>query len=97
MYLLGDLLERGTTEIAHRIQCVWFKFGKYARVLTNKSISVKLRLKLFDAAISPTILFGLCTLPVHETCLKKIDVVQSEKFLDGCDMIQKVGRSQCTG
>ena len=54
-YLPGDLLERGTTKIAHRIQCAWFEFGKHARVLTNKNISIKLRLKLFDAAISPTI------------------------------------------
>ena len=42
----------------------------------NKNISIKLRLKLFDAVVSPTLLFGLSTLPVHATTMEKIDIVQ---------------------
>ena len=70
------LTQRGRTEIAHRIQSAWFKFGKHARVLTNNNISIKLRLKLFDIAISPALLFGLSALPVHEDSYNKIDIVQ---------------------
>ena len=76
----GDLLQRGYIEIAHRIQCAWFKFGTHARVLTNKRISVKLRLKLFDATISPSLLFGLSALPVHEVSAKKLDATQREMY-----------------
>ena len=35
-YLPGDLLQRSHTEIGHRIQSAWCKFGKYVRVLMNK-------------------------------------------------------------
>ena len=37
---------------------------------------MKLRLKLFDIVITPSILFGLSTLPVHQVSLDKIDGTQ---------------------
>jgi len=42
----------------------------------NRDISVRLRLKLFQAVVSPTVLFGLTTLPLT-TCQKhQLDAVQ---------------------
>ena len=37
-----------------------------------------MRLKLFDAIISPTLLFGLVALPMHGSNLEKLDVVQQK-------------------
>ena len=74
--LPGDLAQRGRIEITYRIQVAWFKFRKHTRVFTNKQISVKLRLKLFDIVITPSILCGLSTLPVHQAPLDKINGTQ---------------------
>ena len=42
----------------------------------NKHVSLVLRLKLFDAVVSPAMLFGLATLPLTKGCLQKLGVVQ---------------------
>ena len=63
-------------EFAHRLQVAWNKFRKYKHVLLNKHISLVLRLKLFDAVVSPAMLFGLATLPLTKVCLQKLGVVQ---------------------
>ena len=42
----------------------------------NKHVSLVLRLKLFDAVVSPAMLFGLATLPLTKVCLQKFGVVQ---------------------
>ena len=75
-YLPGECAFREVTEINHRIQCAWYKFGLHRRTLCNQKISVRLRLKLFDAIVTPTILFGLATLPLSSLSLQKIEMVQ---------------------
>ena len=44
--------------------------------LTNKHVALKLRLKFFDSVLSPTILFGLATLPLSKSQLQRFDVTQ---------------------
>ena len=75
-FLSGNLDERGTVEIRHRIQCAWMKFGQNARVLTNRKVSIKLRLKLFDAVVSPSLLSGVAALPISGVNMKSIDQCQ---------------------
>ena len=43
----------------------------------EKHISLVLRLKLFDAMVSPAMLFGLANLPLTKGCLQKLGVVQT--------------------
>ena len=38
------------------------KFPRHRRVLVNKHVSIKLRMKFFDAVVTPTMLFGIHTL-----------------------------------
>ena len=45
-------------------------------MLTNKHVALKLRLKFFDSVCSPTILFGLATLPLSKSQLRRLDVTQ---------------------
>ena len=52
------------------------KFHKDKHILLNKHVSLVLRLKLFDAVVSPAMLFGLATLPLTKGCLQKLGVVQ---------------------
>ena len=52
------------------------KFGQHVRTLCNKNVSIKLRLKLFDSVVSPSLLFGLAVLPLQVSCVEKLNVVQ---------------------
>ena len=62
------------------LQVAWNKFRKYRHMLLNKHVSLVLRLKLFDAVVSPAMLFGLATLPLTKGCLQKLGVVQTRRF-----------------
>ena len=57
----GDPTKRRHPGFQHRVQLDWAKFHQYRTVLTNKHVSIKLRLKLFDAVVTPRVLFGLVT------------------------------------
>lgn len=60
MYL-GRLLaleDSHDVEVSHRIRRAWTKFGLYKSELTEKMIPLELRLRLFNAVITPTILYG---------------------------------------
>ena len=70
----GELEDRSLVEVQHRIQAAWGKFHQYRWQLTNSNISVKLRLKLFDAVVSPCVLFGLGALPMYATLREKVDI-----------------------
>ena len=54
----------------------WYKFQRHRKVPTNKHVSIKLRLKLFDAVVTPTILYGLRTLPLTHFQLQKLHALQ---------------------
>ena len=73
--LRGNFLARRKSEFAHRLQA-WSTFHKYTHILLNKHVSLVLRLKLFDALVSPAMLFGHATLPLTKGCLQKLGVVQ---------------------
>ena len=56
-----------TTEIKNRIRAAWATFRKYRQELTSKNYMLKHRLRLFDAAISPTICYAAGTwIPIKE-------------------------------
>jgi len=74
----GDLSKRGHIGFQQRVQLAWAKFNHFRHVFTNKHISIKLRLRLFDSIISPAILFGLLTMPLTQSTLTRLDVVQKQ-------------------
>ena len=52
------------------------KFGQHSKTLCNRNVSIKLRLKLFDSVVSPSLLFGLAVLPLQVSCIDKLNVIQ---------------------
>ena len=70
---LGQLItfqHQETTEIKNRIRTAWATFHKYRQELTSKNYLLKHRLRLFDAAITPTICYASgtwATTKEHET------------------------------
>ena len=58
---LGQMItfqQQETTEIKNRIRAAWATFHKYRQELTSKNYMLKHRLRLFDAAITPTICYA---------------------------------------
>ena len=49
---LGNLKQRGCVELHHRKTIAWAKFNKHRTVLTNKHVSLKLRLKFLIAVVT---------------------------------------------
>jgi len=45
-------------ELSNRLSKAWAKYGIYKNELTDKGIGIKERLKLFNAVITPTVLYG---------------------------------------
>jgi len=74
-HLDGNLFQRHITELNHRIHVAWYKLQLHRKVLTNRHVSIKLRLKLFDATVTPTVLYGLHTLSLTQQQLQKLDIV----------------------
>ena len=75
-HISGDLTQRSTSELSRRIASAWGKFHKHRTTLMNRNVSVKLRLKMFHAVVSPTMLFGLTTLPLTTRQKQQLDAVQ---------------------
>ena len=67
---LGQLItfqHQETTEIKKRIRTAWATFHKYRQELTSNNYLLNHRLRLFDAAITPTICYASGTLaPTQE-------------------------------
>jgi hypothetical protein len=46
------------TELDFRIRRAWAKFGAFKHELTDKSVPLHLRLKLFHSVVTPTVMYG---------------------------------------
>ena len=58
---LGQMItfrQQETTEIKNRIRAAWATFHKYRQELTSKKYMLVHRLRLFDAAVTPTICYA---------------------------------------
>ena len=47
-----------STELHHRLSKAWAKFGLFRNELTDRSVPLGLRLKLFQSILTPTVLYG---------------------------------------
>ena len=72
----GNLRHRGQAAIGHRTSCAWAKFRSLQGSLLNRHVGIKLRLALFDAAISACMTYGMETCPLTGQQLEPIDVTQ---------------------
>jgi hypothetical protein len=74
--LPGQLSQRGRVELSHRFQNAWWKFNEHRDTLLDQDISVASRLKLFEAVVTPTVLFGLSSCPLTKQQVQSIDALQ---------------------
>ena len=71
--LCMDADSRCDMEIQNRIQIAWMKFQKHRSHMTDKHVSLSLRLKLFDAIVIPTLFFALVTLPISSKNIMRLN------------------------
>ena len=71
-----NLRQRGRVELQHRGTIAWAKFNKHRTILTNKHVSLKLRLKFFNAVFTPAMHLSLHTLALTKVHLDIINVLQ---------------------
>ena len=74
--LQGDLRLRGKSNLAYRLKCAWSKFHVLYTSLTNKHVAIKLRLRLFDAVVTPTVLYGLISSPLNSHDYDRLAIIQ---------------------
>ena len=74
--LPGDLRVRGKRNLAHRLKCAWAKFHLFHASLTNKHVNIKLRLRLFDAVVTPSALYGLAPSPLTKHDFETLGITQ---------------------
>ena len=67
---------RANFEISNRIKVAWGCFHKHRRWLVNRHVPVQLRLKLFDAVVTPAALFSLASLPLTSSLIAQLGVAQ---------------------
>ena len=71
-----DANKRIGIELQNRMKMCWAKFHQHRRWLVNLEVPARLRLHLFDAVCSPTILFGSAVLPLNLKQRQSLDILQ---------------------
>ena len=72
----GDLRKRAMVDIQHGSQIAWMKFNEHKDTLLNQHVSLRLRFKVLDSVITPTIVFGLLTCLLTSNQLRKPEMVK---------------------
>ena len=67
---------RTRVELNHRMQVAWGKFHEHRKWILDPKIPVGLRLRLFNAAVSPGALYGCSVLALSSDELEKLDIIQ---------------------
>ena len=74
--LCGSLAQIHVVEFNQRVQLAWNTFHRHRRVLVNKHVAIKLRMKFYAAVVTPTMLSGLHTLALTAVQLSKLESIQ---------------------
>ena len=70
----GDLQTRAQVALISRLQMAWSKYAQLKPSLTNRHVNLRVRLRLFDTVVSPTVLYGLETTPLTSKHYYRLDV-----------------------
>ena len=63
-------------ELDHLLGRAWAKFGVYRKELTNKNYPLKQRMRLFNAVITPSVLYGCCSWVMTKTRAQRLRTTQ---------------------
>ena len=74
--LCMDASSRSNIEFNNRLRMAWAKFNSFRRWLVNRHTPIQLRLRLLEATVQPTVLFGMVALPVGARNLQRLAATQ---------------------
>ena len=74
--LCGQWSSRTSVELSHRVQIARMRFHKHRDIVLDKHLSLCLRLKFFQTVITPTVMFGLSSLPLTAKQVEMLDILQ---------------------
>ena len=72
-----NLIDMHDIELKHRIKKAWAKFGALKMELTDRSVPIQLRLRLFNAVITPTVLYGCSSWVLTESRTTSLRTTQA--------------------
>ena len=95
-HILGNLKQRGCVELHHRKTIAWAKFNKHRTIVTNKHVSLKLRLEILQCCCHASHAFQFAHVGIDESALRKALTYYSAKccdqLLNGEDWFNAMGR-----
>ena len=73
-------------ELSNRIACGWSAFMKHKLVLCNRRLLLRKRLRLFDAVVTPTILYGCAAWTLKQHDYQKLQTTRRRmlRWMLGC-------------
>jgi len=74
--LSGDLRTRAMVDLQDQRHIAWMKFNEHRGTVRNQHVSLRLRFKFFDSAITPTNLFGFLPCPLASNQFQQVEVVK---------------------
>eukprot|EP00439_Symbiodinium_sp_Y106_P021532 s2262_g2.t1 len=85
--MCGSLTQCHVVEFNHQVQLEWNKLHRHRRVLIDKHVSIQLRMKFFDAVVTPMMLLGLHTWALTDMhlCKESIQRWMLRSMVDGSD------------
>ena len=60
------------TEVEQRLRCGWAAFMKFRKELTGKLVGINLKIRLFQAVVTSTVLYGSCSWTLTAELAKKL-------------------------
>ena len=85
-YLGSTLQSDGnmTTEINKRNQCGWNDWRKMSSVLCDKRVPPHLKVNIYKTIVQPAMLYGMETMPVTSSQMKKLEVTEMKMCRWAC-------------
>ena len=74
--LSGDLRTRAMVDLQDQRHIAWMKFNEHRGTVRNQHVSLRLRFKFFDSAITPPNLFGFLPCPLASNQFQQVEVVK---------------------
>ena len=84
---------RTECEVNHRLQLAWAKFHQNRKWLLDHHIPLPLRLRFFDAVVSPTAIFAGAVLPYKKSEFAMLDIAQRKMLRNIIGWRRKMGET----